>query len=326
VFDVANNKRLQVFDDMHRSGAMWMIALIIVYILIPMPAYAWGPGTHIEVAMHVLAHIGLVAPFIRKLITRYSDAYIYGAASPDIVLGKKYAGYLHHCHNWRIGWLILHEAKSDLERAAAYGYMTHLAADIVAHNYYIPYKIIRSHSARMLTHTYWEMRFDLGVHEQVWERLNIISDLNVDAYDALLERVLKKTLFSFQTNKRIFNTIVILQKMRRLREQLLKYAKRSKYVIHPADRQHYLDLTYDAVFNFLKNPETSDSMDVDPTGSVKLAYAKNLRRQIRQLMRRGAMDATQADQLVELCKERLAMGLYMPEMQLPDIVDIWGCP
>lgn len=293
----------------------------LVLILNPSDALAWGPGMHVETALMALSNIGLIAPVIAGLIKRYPDAFIYGSASPDIIVGKKYAGYLHHCHNWRMGKLILKEAKSDTQKAAAYGYLMHLAADIVAHNYYIPVKIVRSYSARLLSHTYWEMRFDLGVGEESWDRLKMVTGNEIEEFDDLLERVLRKTLFSFSTNKRIFNTILILQKMKTLRMSLALYAKHSRYGIAEENRGHYLDLTREAIFGFLSHPDDADCLNVDPAGLAKLDYAKKLRKKMRRAYLNGVLSRKRADNFVEFVKERMAVGLYRPEMVLPDISD-----
>lgn len=298
------------------------IFAMIAIVLIPTVAYAWGPGVHVDVAIAVLAKIGLAAPFIRELVRRFPDAFIYGAASPDIIVGKKYAGYLYHCHNWRIGWLILHEATNDRQRAAAYGYLMHLAADTVAHNYYIPAKIVRSWGARFLTHTYWEMRFDLGVPEVAWDRLEAIDKLEIEEFDKVLERVLKLTFLSFPTNKRIFNTILILQKMRGVRASLELYAKHSRFELGEENRQHYVDLTMEVAMDFLRRPDSADCLEIDPAGIEKLAYAKDLRRSIRAMVARGLVAPAEAEKLVEFVRERLAIGLYRPKMPLPDVVDM----
>ncbi len=291
-------------------------------VLWPATALAWGPGMHVDIASEALASIALLAPIVREVIEQYPNAFIYGAASPDIVVGKKFAGYQHHCHNWHVGSLILSEAESDLQRAAAYGYLMHLAADVVAHNYYIPVKYVRSYGARLLSHTYWEMRFDLGVSEEVWARLDAVTEEEVDQFDRLLESVLKKTLFSFSTNKRIFNTILILQKMRGLRTSLRLYAKRSRYGIPEENREHYRDLAVESALDLLKNPTGAPCLAMEPMGIQRIAYAKNLRRRIRAMLMRGMMTEVQAERLVELVRERLAVGLYRPDLALPDVVDI----
>lgn len=304
---------------------MFLVHAIIAFLVIflsPSAAEAWGPGMHVDLALNVIAKLSIIVPFIADIIRRYPDAFIYGAASPDITVGKKYAGYLHNCHNWRMGWLILHEAETDRQRSAAYGYLVHLAADVVAHNYYVPVKIIRSYPARILTHTYWEMRFDLGVPNEIWDRLKLVTEFEIEEFDLLLETVLRKTLFSFSTNKKIFNSILMLQKMRGMRASLKAYARVSRFEIPDENRRHYKELALDAVFDFLAHPETADCLSIDPSGVQRLSYAKNLRRRIKEMLAMKIIKKDQAERLVDLSKEELAISLYRPDMPLPDVMDV----
>lgn len=301
---------------------VYVSVTVLIALLIPSIAYAWGPGMHVEIAMAALVKLSLFAPFIREVVKRFPDAFIYGAASPDIIVGKKYAGYHHHCHNWRVGRLILEEATSARQRAAAYGYLTHLAADVVAHNYYIPANIVRSHGTRLLSHTYWEMRFDLGVSEEAWERLEMVTEFDIKEFDQLLERVLRKTIFSFQTNKRIFTTILMIHRMKRLRKSLKLYAKHSRFDLAGENRQHYYDLAMELAMEFLMHPEDAGCLDMDPAGLRCLAYAKNMRNGIRKMIRKGLVSEEGVKEFAELIKEQLVVGLFRPEMKLPAIADI----
>jgi hypothetical protein len=298
------------------------IAAVLV-MLLPREALAWGPAMHMEIGLCALAQAAAIAPAIAALIRKFPKSFLYGATSPDIIFGKKYYGYMHHCHNWRMGELILSEAETDRQRAAAYGYLMHLAADAVAHNYYIPVKIVRSWRARLFSHTYWEMRFDLGVSERAWDRLGKASRIDIEEFDALLKRVLSKTLFSFRTNKRIFNTIVMLQKLRGLRTSLKLYAEYSRFDICEENRQHYVDLAMEAALEFLSHPKTAACLQLDPTGQRRLDDAAALRSEIRAQVRRGEMSEAQAERLVEFTREQLAMGLYRPSVLVPRADDVF---
>jgi hypothetical protein len=306
----------------YKDMFVYFLFAIAVFLLMPTIAHAWGPGTHVEIATTAIAKASLAIPPIRALLKKYPDDFIYGASAPDIILGKKLAGYMHHCHNWRMGWLILNEATSDRARAGAYGYLMHLAADIVAHNYYIPFKIIRSYESRLMSHTYWEMRFDLGVKDETWRRLDKLVKHDFKEFDNLLNRVLKKTIFSFKTNKRIYSGILALQKLSGLRKSLQAYAKRSRFAIGEENRQHYMDLAIEAALNFLADPEGAPCLNIDPTGEARIAYAKILRRRFKVMRELGQISEEEAVKVIELIKECLALALYQPNMTLPDVVDV----
>jgi hypothetical protein len=138
----------------------------------------------------------------------------------------------------------------------------------------------------------------------------------------LLDRVLRRTIFSFSTNKRIFNTILILQKMRAMRASLRLYARHSRFDIGGENRQHYAELALESALDFLKNPRSAPCLQMDPAGLARLDYAKELRRRMRGMMNRGRMSVKQAEALSDFVKDSLAMGLYRPEMKLPKISDV----
>lgn len=299
--------------------AFIFLSIIVFLILDPSPAFAWGPGTHLNLSLEILKNAALCWPVIRRLIEKYPNEFIYGSVSPDIVVGKKYAGAIHHCHNWSIGKLILEESKSDSERASAWGYLTHLAADTVAHNYFVPYEIIRSFPNRTLGHAYWEMRYDIFVPERSWLELGHVIRHRYTSFDHLLERVLKKTLFSFSTNKKIFNSILILHKMKQLRFGLKTYAKASRWVLTQRDADHFRALVRETIFDFLKNPEKARCLTADPAGTRKLKYANEISLKLRKGRRRGTVSEKETHEFVEKTRHKLHHTLFDSSLSLPSI-------
>lgn len=285
--------------------------LFLYFLLDPAPAYAWGPLTHLEIASTVLKNAAWCAPLIRNLIQAYPAEFIYGNVSPDIIVGKKYAGAMHHCHNWSIGKLILEEAKTDMDRAAAWGYLTHLAADCVAHNYFVPYKMIQSFERRTLGHVYWEIRFDLFVPEHCHKELSRVIHHDFTSFDHLLNRVLKKTLFSFSTNKKIFNSILILHKMKHLRSGLQTYTQATRWALTPARVKHYKDLVFDVVKGFLSHPERAKCLKADPAGLRKLKYAYEIQSRLKKI--------DHPDDFIHKVQFSLETSLYDPEKKLPNV-------
>ena len=99
-------------------------------------------------------------------------------------------------------------ANTEAERAFAHGYLSHLAADVYSHNHFVPTQLVVSFRAHTLRHVYWEARFD---NMQDPEYRDIVRDLRkrrFPACDALVERVVARTIFSFKTNKRIFDSVL----------------------------------------------------------------------------------------------------------------------
>lgn len=301
---------------------VYYIAVVCWWICVPADAHAWGPGMHLDIALTVLERLALAAPVLRPLLKAFPNDFIYGAVSPDIYIKKKMAGFLHHCHNWGMGTLLLSEAQTDRQRAAAYGYLVHLAADVVAHNYFIPYKIVRSYQARVLSHAYWELRFDLTVPPRVWEAVPGIVRGDYREFDELLQRVMKKTLFSFRTSKRIYYSILVVQRLRQFQQGLKLYARQSRWDLPEERISHYRKLVFHVVSDFVQRLEHAPCYAGDPTGIGREAAAMSLRKRMRQALRRRLISETAAKRLVRLCRDRLEAEMFAPTMQWPDIYDV----
>lgn len=255
---------------------VYIILSVLVYLLAPSVAHAWGPGTHVEIAFKLLENMALMAPAVRAVIAGREEWFVYGNVAADTIVGKKFAGEHDHCHNWHIGEEILKAARTDREKAAAYGYLAHLAADVVAHNQYIPAKIMQSKRAhaRTLNHTYWEMRFDMHVRPEVWEKMNRMILGDFSPFDKLLERVLKRALFSFKTSKKIFSGILAIQRFKQFRRTFAIYGKKSKHKLDTKEISNYMRLALKNSLDYLENPSSAECTRFDPTGEEKIREAK----------------------------------------------------
>ncbi|MBI2093083.1 MAG: zinc dependent phospholipase C family protein [Deltaproteobacteria bacterium] len=252
---------------------VYIILSAAVFCIIPEATFAWGPGTHIEIALSLLEKIALMAPAVRAVIAGREEWFLYGSVAADIIVGKKYAGEYDHCHNWRVGFNVLRSAKTDRERAAAYGYLAHLASDIIAHNYFIPFKIIKSYRAKVLSHTYWEMRFDMHVRNSVWDEMSKMIMHDFSPFDNLLKRTLKRALF--------------------------------KYGLDIKDVKHYMRLAFDSALGILSDPKTASCIKCDPTGTEKIGYAQWARWRIKRQVKKGELTGAEIDRQLNLIRKRL---------------------
>ncbi|HTP64721.1 MAG TPA: zinc dependent phospholipase C family protein [Geobacteraceae bacterium] len=296
-----------------------IVAALLLIITSPHEALAWGAGIHLQLGSAVLANLQSLEPAMAAVIGEFPHDFLYGCIAADITIGKKFTHYLLHCHRWRVGMKVLENAVTPAHRACAYGYLSHLAADTVAHNYFVPYKIMLSFSSLTLKHTYWEMRFETFVDKESWEAGWQVSRENYRANDALLRRVLSDTLFSFGTNKRIFNSILLVSRLEKWQQVLKTLSDSSRYVLEENDREEYMSLAREAVFDFLNNGERSDFFRADPTGERALQSAEMVRKNLRILYQSGKITRAQAlEQLADL-KERLRKAICAPE-QLMEIL------
>lgn len=293
---------------------MTTFCILLAVLLLPQQAHAWGGGMHLQIGLNMLANPALLPAGVSALLAAHPLDYLYGCIAADITLGKKYTHYLLNCHRWGIGRKVLQSARSDGEKACAYGYLCHLAADVIAHNYFVPYKIMRSFSSVTMKHTYWEMRFETFVDKDVWERAREVCQSDQRANDALLRKVLTPTIFSFGTNKRIFNSIMLLSRLEKWQRVMQTLSNKSSYVLSEDDRDEFMQLTGETVLDFLRNPEEALLLKADPTGEHSLAMAEAVRRNLRLLYKSGKLTRIEGMDQVESLRLQLRQALHRPEL------------
>lgn len=138
----------------------------ILFLLCPSLALAWGPAMHLYLGNTLLASAAVLLPSVGSLLKRFSQHFLYGSLSADFFVGKGYRANGGKYHNWETGLLIRHEAETDEERAFAAGFLAHLAADTVAHGYFIPYLTRHTHLPNRIEHLYWEWSADCAVNSR----------------------------------------------------------------------------------------------------------------------------------------------------------------
>lgn len=290
-----------------------IISVCLLILFIPTSVYAWGPATHLEYASRALEGLALFPPAIRLLLTRHEDHFLYGSVAADITIGKGLRGYLYNCHNWQVALDLFHnKTRNDSQKAFMLGYLGHLAADTVAHNFFVPYKLIRSWNSRLLKHVYWEMRMDLSVPEKYWHMMEKFADNRFLQDDKLLEDSLKRTFFSFKTNKKIFNSLLILQRLRHYKNLAERYAKRSVWKLTDADIKNYKQLAQKSVADFLTHFEKSYCLKADPTGKTRMVFARHWVRTLREAHRRKKLPHLAAEKILHGLKQDLQKSIYDP--------------
>jgi hypothetical protein len=291
-----------------------MITALLLLLITPDHAFAWGAGFHLQLGSTVLNNLQALKPALATLLSEYPLDFLYGCIAADITIGKKFTSYLQHCHRWPVGLKVLHSAQSRKQEACANGYLAHLAADTVAHNYFVPYKIMRNFSSLTMKHAYWEIRFENFIDKEIWEIGKKVSMEHYKANDELLRKVLSDTIFSFGTNKRIFNSILLLTRLEKWQAMLRTVSDSSSYTLEATDRQEYTELSEEAVFDYLNNREKSRYFFADPTGERALATAEILRKNLRILYKSGKITKLQAFAQLEELKPKLRQSICAPAL------------
>jgi hypothetical protein len=292
--------------------AIGFFVALCFWLLLPDKAFAWGPGTHLQIGIETLKHIGILGHSLRMLLESFPYDYLYGCIGADIIFAKGLARIHDHSHNWLVGFSVLEEADSPQQESFAYGYLSHLAADTIAHNYFIPECVVRTYPAKTLRHAYWEVRFDTLAKRELWTLAREIVRLpQHEEDDQLLERVVKRTLFSFKTDKKIFSSLLVLNRMEQWQKMLENLSEKSIWALSDRDAAKYRDLSSKSALDFLVHLERAACLKMDPTGKDALVSAKWIRRNLRELDRKGKLEPNLYVQ---------ALKALQPEGDAPDLL------
>ncbi len=287
-----------------------VVFLLLVAALLPSAAWAWGPATHLEIGTRVIENLGLLPAAVQALLRAHPLDFLYGSIAPDIVVAKRFTHYLRHCHRWTVGLEVLDRTQSPSQQSFAWGYLAHLAADVVAHNYFVPYKTILSFNTRAMNHTYWEVRFDTHAPDEVWNIPYRISRKMHEDNDAVLKTVLSRTLLSFQTNKVFFSSVVLMGRFRKWHDIIRQALSQSRLVLDPARVEKYRNLSLDAVLSFLIDREDAWCFRADPTGHESLKAAAVIRTHLRRLYRRGHLSRDTFQEVLDRYRPHLEASVY----------------
>ncbi|GEM_PF-110192 len=300
-------------------GAYILVSIVwaIFWLLLtPADLLAWGPGTHVAIGQGVLQSAHLLPPAIRSVLERHRVPFLYGSVAADISFAKKYADVGRHSHHWHVGEEILASADTEELHAVGLGYLAHLAADTVAHNLYVPRRLLLTRTTQAVGHTYWEHRMDVQLGDRfVREARRVVLHHDHDRADELFDQVLSSTLFSFRTNRRIFRGMIAFQDADRWKKVFDEILRRSRFDLPLELRDQYVRLAFDYVMERLAEGHSARARALDPIGDANLKMAKKIRREALAASR-GREDP---DQLLELAGDYFPLPgeplLYVPRTQ-----------
>lgn len=264
------------------------VVAAILLLVLPDSAWAFGPAAHVYLGSHLLDALSLIPPHIADLLRAYPQSFLYGSMAADISFAKKYVPAGRHCHFWHVGEEILDAADNDRLRAVGYGYLSHLAADTIAHNFFVPRQLMLTASTKALGHAYWEHRLDvqLGTKYTALAR-EVVMDYDHSEADTLFDRVLSGTIFSFETNRRLFRGMIRFQDNDRWHYVLDRAIQVSRWDLTEATMEDYMSRSFDFIVDYLRRGRDSLPAALDPVGDFNLQLAKKVR---KLAMREGALN------------------------------------
>ena len=268
-------------------------------VIAPAAAHAWTPGTHVFLGEAVLQSLSLLPVAIAELLREFPYDFLYGSIAADTSIAKKYAPVGRHCHSWNVGFEILDSARDEPLRAFGLGYLAHLAADSVAHNYFVPKQLAVTSSTSSLGHSYWESRFETHLGPECARKARELILIDHSRSDGLLDRVLSPTIFSTPTNRRIFRGMVIAADNESWQRIFQLMTEKSRWDLADADVSRYVARSYDFVVDLLRRMDGAEPFGLDPSGDDALRMAKKIRRQV--------LRAAGEDQLLEIAQQHFGL-------------------
>lgn len=250
-------------------------------------AFAWGPATHVKFATDLLGNLWLLPTALATLIARHPRFFLYGNVATDTVLAKKMSRIKQVCHRWATGLSLLDKAESDEGRAFAYGYLSHLAADTVAHNKFLPRQMAVCRSTVTFGHVYWEIRADALIDRPHWEELRKSLRGRYPEPERLMRIHLTQTMLSYRTNRILFKRMNLLASLTAWRRSVEFWSKLSRFQLDRSVIEEFHDESLARMIDVMANGRESLVLHEDPNGNSAFSYARAQRRQLRQMKRAG---------------------------------------
>ena len=263
------------------------LLISVILMVCAEPALAWGPATHVGLAASVLERLGLLPAAVAAILGRHAFAYIYGSIAADVVFAKRWSKVKQFCHHWSTGFRLLEAADNDRAAAFAYGYLSHLAADTVAHGKFVPRQIVVSDCTVNFGHFYWELRADGAQREAAWSLLETVIHGDHSDHHATLESQLTDTFLPYELNRALFRRLNALTVRQGFRRTVDMWGRCSRWELPPVLLADYQAECVDRIHSVLTEGARSALLHEDPNGTSALMQLRVRRREVRRMKRGG---------------------------------------
>jgi len=282
-----------------------LAGLAAAVLLWPTPAHAWAPLAHLSFSAQALQSLGLVQSPVRALLEDFGNEFLYGSLAADIVVGKNMARYLYHCHNWRVGFNVFRQARAGAEQAIALGFLAHLAADTVAHNYYVPFKTVASFHKANTRHAYWELRYDQRMDRELSALARQVSTRAIRGHDDFLARTLGgASVIPFGVSRQLFRSLLASARVSRFHQvSRFALARERSLVLEPDLVTETTGMAVWAIVGLLDEGERSLAARADATGARNIKLASDLRKRLQERTRRRQVSFRDAAEIAAETRE-----------------------
>ena len=253
------------------------VGALVLLVLLPGTAHAWTPGTHIYLGESVLANLDQLPAAVADLLRTYPFDFLYGNIAADTSMAKKYAPVGRHCHAWHVGQEIFDLAHTEALRSFGLGYLSHLAADTVAHNFFVPRQLVLTSSTAALGHSYWESRFETHLGDAYAKTAKEVILKDHAPSDAHLDQILSPTLFSHGINRRLFRGMVHLTESQSWQFAFQLILESTRWDLPDEDVESHMAVAFEYVMEMLGEKDAA-AWRLDPAGDQALKLAKQMRR------------------------------------------------
>lgn len=260
---------------------LFLLALGLAGVLVPSEAQAWGPGVHMVTANWLLQNLVVLPAAVAGVIMQHPGSFIHGVLSADIFIGKGSKARKGHSHNWESGFALLEKADTAPRKAYAYGYLCHLAADIVAHNVYVPGLFYTLPARGKTAHIYLEIQADRMISWDSSDALHAFHGENSSKSLSLLRSSMNKQALPFWIHTQIFQGSIavggskVWRSSVRVLDTLLRQHERAALL------EYMLVLSTRAMVDVLQKGKNSPMINLDPIGAEALVTAQSTAKRLR---------------------------------------------
>lgn len=291
-------------------------AFFAAILLHPAPAFAWGPVTHVALGVQVLATVITPDHPLQATLLSIPEVFLYGSLAPDIVQGRRLTSRLRrHSHNWATGLGLLDSAQGAEQVAFAAGYLAHLAADVIAHNFYLPTRFIGRFESRIASHIYAEARYDSLQDRDYHQMLASLMAANFHRLDAMLDRAVDSPLVRFSAHRRIFEGG--LKRMRQWNAIIKAFSPLEGD--DEVDQKLFSETSCAAVHGVMNHGAHAPACRFDPMGTEAVKSALASRRNLQRLTKISAAARATARELAGAMVHDLYEHLRKGPFTIPDI-------